>query len=302
MKVAVVGVGSMGRNHARVYSELENAELIGVVDANSEQAKTVAEACNCPHFTGLSDLLDLGVEALSIAVSTARHKEVALECIARGIHLLIEKPIALTVKDGQEILKAAKEHGTKVMIGQIERFNPAVATLRDALKGQDIISIGITRVGPFPPRMSDVGVIIDLAVHDIDIIRWLSGSDIVEVQAQTSSIRADREDIALLQFRTENNVLAHVNTNWLTPFKSRTIQVATQEKFYTADLITRQVTEHFDYQADGTVRVGNLWVPGNEPLKAELMAFLSALEKNEPMPVSGEEGLRNLEIAVECLQ
>src|SRR5206468_2938041 len=127
--------------------------------------------------------------------------------------------------------------------GCFKRFNPAVVAIKQAITGEDILSIAITRVGPFPPRMSNVGVVIDLAVHDIDLIRWFTESEIVEVQPQLSSAVAEREDIALLQFRTASGVLAHINTNWLTPFKARNVTVATRGKYVMGDLLTRQVTE-----------------------------------------------------------
>ena len=187
------------------------------------------------------------------------------------------------------------------MVGQVERFNPAVETVRKAIAEDDIISIQITRVGPFPPRMGEVGVVIDLAVHDIDIIRHLTGSEITEVQPQLARTRADREDTALLQFRTESGVIAQITTNWVTPYKTRTLQVATQQKFVVADLITRQVTEYFGYAADGSysTRTLNSWPA--EPLKLEHEAFARAIRSGETAAVSGEDGLRNLEVALRCL-
>ena len=163
------------------------------------------------------------------------------------------------------------------MVGHVERFNPAVAAIKQALTGEDILSIAITRVGPFPPRMSNVGVVIDLAVHDIDLIRWFTESDIVEVQPQLSSAVAEREDIALLQFRTASGVLAHINTNWLTPFKARNVTVATRGKYVMGDLLTRQVTECFGFKPDGSYSMRHLPVGHDEPLRAELIAFLQAV-------------------------
>src|SRR5207248_8883945 len=127
-----------------------------------------------------------------------------------------------------------------------------------AIHGENILSIAITRVGPFPPRMSNVGVVIDLAVHDIDLIRWFTDSDIIDVQPQLSSAMAEREDIALLQFRTASGVLAHINTNWLTPFKARTVHVATRKKCIMCDLLPRQVTECFGFQPDGSYSMRHL--------------------------------------------
>ncbi len=188
------------------------------------------------------------------------------------------------------------------MVGHVERFNPAVAAIKQAISGEDILSIAITRVGPFPPRMSNVGVVIDLAVHDIDLIRWFTESDIVEVQPQLSSAVAEREDIALLQFRTASGVLAHINTNWLTPFKARNVTVATRGKYVMGDLLTRQVTECFGFKPDGSYSMRHLPVGHDEPLRAELIAFLSAVRSGGVPAVTGDEGVASLEIAIRCLE
>ena len=188
------------------------------------------------------------------------------------------------------------------MVGHVERFNPTVEAIKDAIRDEDILSIAITRVGPFPPRMSNVGVVIDLAVHDIDLIRWFTDSDIVEVQPQLSSAVAEREDIALLQFRTASGVLAHINTNWLTPFKARNVTVATRNKYIMGDLLTRQVTECFGFQPDGSYSMRHLSVGHAEPLRAELQSFANAI-RGQPLPgVTGEEGVASLEIAIRCLE
>jgi hypothetical protein len=189
-----------------------------------------------------------------------------------------------------------------LMAGHVERFNPAVVAIKQAIASEDILSIAITRVGPFPPRMSNVGVVIDLAVHDIDLIRWFTESDIVEVQPQLSSAVAEREDIALLQFRTASGVLAHINTNWLTPFKARNVTVATRGKYVMGDLLTRQVTECFGFKPDGSYSMRHLPVGHDEPLRAELIAFLHAVRSGGVPAVTGEEGVASLEIATRCLE
>ena len=150
--------------------------------------------------------------------------------------------------------------------------------------------------------MSNVGIVIDLAVHDIDLIRWFTGSEIAEVQPQLSSARAEREDIALLQFRTASGVLAHINTNWLTPFKARTVQVATKRKYIIGDLLARQVTEYFGFQPDGSYSMRHLSVGHAEPLRSELGAFVHAIRTGAKPPVDGEEGVASLEIAIRCLE
>jgi UDP-N-acetylglucosamine 3-dehydrogenase len=292
----------MGSNHGRVLAGLPGVELVGIVDPLLEHRTRATKLIGCATFADLESLIAAGVDAVTIAAPTHLHHEVALACIARGIHVLVEKPIASTVEEGREIVDAARKAGVTLMVGHVERFNPAVATIKQAIKDEDILSIAITRVGPFPPRMSDVGVVIDLAVHDIDLIRWFTESDIIDVQSQLASAVATREDIALLQFRTESGVLAHINTNWLTPFKARTVTVATRGKYVMGDLLTRQVTECFGFKTDGSYSMRHLPVGQDEPLRAELLAFLTAVRSGGVPAVTGEEGVASLEIAIQCLE
>jgi UDP-N-acetylglucosamine 3-dehydrogenase len=301
VRVGVVGVGVMGANHARVLSELPGVELAGVADPDRKQAHAVGGALGCPALGAVEELLDRGVDAVTIAAPTHLHRDIALTCIDRGVHVMVEKPIASTVAEGEEIIKAARQAGVTLMIGHVERFNPAVQAIAQAISGEDILSIAITRVGPFPPRMSNVGVVTDLAVHDIDLICWFTRSQIVEVQPQVSSAVAEREDIALLQFRTASGVLAHINTNWLTPFKARTVHVATKGKYVTGDLLTRQVTECYGFQKDGSYSMRHLSVGHAEPLRSELFAFVKAIREGSVPPVTGEDGVASLAVAIECL-
>src|SRR5215472_12714985 len=264
LRVGVVGVGVMGSNHARVFADLPGVTLVGVADPDGKQRDFVSRALGCPEFSGVEPLLAAGVDAVTIA--------------------------------------AARQTGVTLMVGHVERFNPTVEAIKDAICDEDILSIAITRVGPFPPRMSNVGVVIDLAVHDIDLIRWFTDSDIVEVQPQLSNAVAEREDIALLQFRTASGVLAHINTNWLTPFKARNVTIATRNKYIMGDLLTRQVTECFGFQPDGSYSMRHLSVGHAEPLRAELQAFAAAIRDGKEPAVTGEEGVASLEIAIRCLE
>jgi len=301
LRVGVVGVGVMGSNHARVFVGLPGTELVGVADPDRKQAEFVARTLGCAAVTNVEELLDREVDAITIAAPTHLHRDIALTCIARGVHVMVEKPIASSVDEGREITGAARRAGVTLMVGHVERFNPAVEAIKGAIRGEDILSIAITRVGPFPPRMSNVGVVIDLAVHDIDLIGWFTNSEIVEVQPQLSSAVAEREDIALLQFRTASGVLAQINTNWLTPFKARNVTVATRGKYVMGDLLTRQVTECFGFQPDGSYSMRHLSVGHAEPLRSELIAFLRAVRSGATPAVTGEEGVASLEIATQCL-
>jgi predicted dehydrogenase len=302
LRIGVIGAGVMGSNHARVLAGMPGLELVGVADPERQQQDLVKRVLGCAAVSGYEELLDLGLDAVTIAAPTHLHHPIALACIQRGVHVLVEKPIASSPEEGHEIIAAARRAGVTLMVGHVERFNPAVETIKNAIRGEEILSIAITRVGPFPPRMSNVGVVIDLAVHDIDLVRWFTESEIVEVQPQLSSAVAEREDIALLQFRTASGVLAHINTNWLTPFKARQITVATRGKYIMGDLLTRQVTECFGFQPDGSYSMRHLSVGHAEPLRAELQAFVSAVRSGTAPAVTGEEGVASLEIAMQCLQ
>src|SRR5215470_13598674 len=301
LRVGVIGVGVMGSNHARVLAELPGVKLVGVADPDRKRCDQVARSLGCASFSDAGELMRRGVDAVTIAAPTHLHRDIAIDCAMRGIHVLVEKPIASTVEESRAIVAAARRAGVTLMVGHVERFNPAVQSIKRAIKDQDILSIAITRVGPFPPRMSNVGVVIDLAVHDIDLIRWFTESEIVDVQPQLSSAKAEREDIALLQFRTKSGVLAHINTNWLTPFKARTCHVATKRKYVIGDLLTRQVTECFGFQPDGSYSMRHLSVGHAEPLRAELSAFIEAIRNGSRAAVSGEEGVASLAIAIRCL-
>jgi predicted dehydrogenase len=292
----------MGSNHARVFADLPGVRLVGVADPDGKQCDFVFRALGCPAFSGVEPLLAAGVDAVTIAAPTHLHRELALCCIEQGVHVLVEKPIAPSVEEGRTIIAAARHAGVALMVGHVERFNPTVEAIKDAICDEDILSIAITRVGPFPPRMSNVGVVIDLAVHDIDLIRWFTDSEIVEVQPQLSNAIAEREDIALLQFRTTSGVLAHINTNWLTPFKARNVTIATRNKYVMGDLLTRQVTECFGFQPDGSYSMRHLSVGHAEPLRAELQAFVAAIRDGREPAVTGEEGVASLEIAIRCLE
>ncbi|MEQ7153658.1 Gfo/Idh/MocA family protein [Brevundimonas aurifodinae] len=301
LKVGVAGVGVMGRNHARVLSDIRDFDLTTLFDMDAVTAQGVAEVYEATAVSTAQAFVDAGLDAAVVSTPNRTHADLGVALLEKGVHVLVEKPIAATVADARRMIDAAKANDRVLMVGQVERFNPAVEAVKRAIADEQVISIQITRVGPFPPRMGEVGVVIDLAVHDIDIIRHLTGSEVAEVQPQLARTRAEREDTALLQFRMDNGVIAHITTNWVTPYKVRTLQVATQGKFVVADLMTRQVTEYFGQQPDGSyqTRAVNSWP--NEPLKKELESFAHAIRTGTAPAVTGEDGLRNLEVALRCL-
>ena len=267
----------MGRNHCRVLGELAGVEVCGLCDV-APQGEWVV-----PPFRDYREMLDrVGPGAVIVAVPTPLHREVALECIGRGIDLLIEKPVAAGVEEGKAIAAASRAAGVKVAVGYIERFNPVVSALRRELTSREILSITFTRVGHNPPRIRNMGILADLAVHDIDLLRFITGKKILRSCVFGSNkIRASSEDNALLSFRLEGDLVAGITTNWLTPFKRRRIEVATHQAYYEADLITQELTEFSAYHDDNTFVTRHCLVSKGEPLHHELNAFVRYLQTGQ---------------------
>jgi predicted dehydrogenase len=301
IKVGVIGVGVMGRHHARVYSELPGVELVGVADVNGELASAIAKTYHTKAFTNYKELLKQHLDAVTIAVPTSLHKKVSLDVAQAGMNMLVEKPIAETIENANEIINAARRNGLKLMVGHIERFNPIVPVLKESIKNSHVISIGITRVGPFPPRVKDVGIVIDLATHDIDLIRYLTDSEFKRVYSLTSKNLSGQEDSAILCFEMENGVLAYSIVNWLTPFKVREINVATPGKLVKGWFQEQKVIEYMRYKKEDSAYIAKeLAVPFAEPLKLELEHFLDCIRRDREPLTSGIDGLKALEIAIKA--
>ncbi|EPR44406.1 oxidoreductase domain protein [Desulfovibrio sp. X2] len=297
MKVAVVGLGWMGKVHLRNYSQMPKVEVVGVLDVDEKILQEVHEQYDVPVFQDLEKLLDQGPEAVSVCVPTVHHHATAMAVIGRGIPLLVEKPLAASSAEGKELVATAKAKGVPLMVGHIERFNPAVERLHDLLSEENhVISIMFERVGPYPPRIQDVGVVRDLASHDIDLACHLTGSRYKSVSAFTSSNVGKHEDTVVLSGEMENGVLVQINCNWVTPYKSRKIHVATKTRYIEANLITQQVKEYSKFESyQQSYNVREWPVIFREPVREELTRFLAAVETGGPVPISGESGLYVLE-------
>ena len=303
LRVGVVGVGVMGSNHARVFGRSARRQAHRRGGPGQQAARFRFEGARAAlRSAALTPLLAEGVDAVTIAAPRIFIRNWRSPASSAACMCWWKSRSRRRWKRDAQSSPRPGSAGVALMVGHVERFNPTVEAIKDAIRDEDILSIAITRVGPFPPRMSNVGVVIDLAVHDIDLIRWFTGSEIAEVQPQLSSAVAEREDIALLQFRTASGVLAHINTNWLTPFKARNVTVATRNKYIMGDLLTRQVTECFGFQPDGSYSMRHLSVGHAEPLRAELQAFVGAIRSGKEPAVTGEEGVASLEIAIRCLE
>lgn len=314
LKVAVIGVGMMGYNHARVYADMFQVELVGVADVSETAVTEVTRRFGGQPYTDYQKMLDeLKPDAVTIAVPTAQHLDVALQVINRSIHLLIEKPIAFSEAEGQQIIAAAKEAGVKLMIGHIERFNPAVTTLKEHLAEGElgrVFQIDARRQGPFPARVQDVGVVIDLAVHDLDVMRFITGQDVVRVYAETERrIHSKHEDLLTGLVRLADNTVGTLTINWLTPTKIRELFVIGERGMFRVDYLTQDLyfyengtgaTGDWPFRVLRGVSEGRMIrhvVAKREPLRAEQEAFVAAIEGRIPVPVTGQDGLRVLQLA-----
>ena len=284
----------MGQHHARIYSELD-CELVGVADKNFEQAKKIGERYGTSYYKDYEELLDK-VDAVSIVIPTSMHKKVATDFIKRKVHCLVEKPIASTIEEAKEMIKEAERNGVKLMVGHVERFNPAVTKLKELVeKGTlgKLILISTRRVGPFVSRIRDVGIIIDSATHDIDIARYLVGKDPINVFAKSGRVKSEKEDhaIVVLDF---GDVAASIEVNWFTPHKVRSLVATGTEGIAYLDYIKQELDVH-----SGGEKIAQK-IDRVEPLKLELAHFLRCINKNEKPLVDGREGLKILEIALKA--
>jgi predicted dehydrogenase len=320
MKAAVIGVGSMGRNHARVYNELPDVELVAVSDSDEKNAASIAERYATRPYTDYRDLLEKEKpDAVSIAVPTALHEEVGLAALDAGVHVLMEKPIAATVESGQRLIEKARAVKKHLMIGHIVRFNPAMQALKQKLDAGElgrIYQIFCRRAGPFPARVSDVGVVIDLAPHDLDIMRFLAGSDVVRVYAETERrVHASYEDLVWGTLRFADGLVGGLEINWLTPTKIRETFVLGERGLFKVDDLTQDLYFFENAQAKDVswaalatlkgVSEGSMTrfaIQRFEPLKAELQAFLKSVGNGAPVAVTGEDGLTALKLSLALMQ
>jgi len=320
LKVAVIGVGAMGANHARVYSELPEARLVAVADSNIPVAENIAHRWGCNAYSDFREMLiNERPDAVSIAVPTGCHEEIAIAALESGVDVLVEKPITATPQEGMHVIECARKNKRRLMVGHIVRFNPAIQELKKKLdEGRlgRIFQINCRRIGPFPSRIQDVGVIVDLAPHDIDIMRYLTGLDPVRVFAEIEQrLHTDHEDLLLGLLRFPDNISGGLEINWLTPTKIREVTVLGERGMFKVDDLTQDLYFYENAQASGNtwpalttlkgVGEGSMTrfsFPRYEPLKAELQAFLHSVENNEPSPVSGEDSLIALRVALALIK
>jgi UDP-N-acetylglucosamine 3-dehydrogenase len=299
VKVGVIGAGVMGEHHIRVYSGIKDAELIGIADVSKDRVSALAKQYKTNGYTDYKELLAQKPDALSIAVPTAMHRDVALAALDKGISILLEKPIADTLQNADDIILKADEKNAKLMIGHIERFNPVVQKLKEELKGGQlgkIVAMSSVRVGPYNPRIRDVGIITDLGVHDIDIMSYLYEEPIRKVQAYAGNVIHKFEDYASIMLGFSNGNCGIIETNWLTPHKTRTLTVTGTKAIAYADYIEQSLRI---CDARGEIKIK---IDKKEPLTNELEHFVRCIKEDKDPLVSGRNGRNALEVAIAAIK
>ncbi|MCM8782326.1 MAG: Gfo/Idh/MocA family oxidoreductase [Candidatus Omnitrophica bacterium] len=294
IKVAVIGVGHLGAIHARIYSQLKGVKLIGVCDINESRARKTARRFRTNYFTDYRNLFGK-VDAASIAVPTELHYEVSKSLLENEVNLLIEKPITKTLKEADDLLALAKERGLILQVGHVERFNAAVLAIERIIKKP--LFIECHRLGPYKKRSTDIGVVLDLMIHDIDIILGLIKDEIKEVEAVGAPVLSDYEDIANVRLKFKNNTTCNLTASRITNKTMRKIRIFQKDAYISLDyfkpscLIYRKVNHKITCQ--------KLKIQHQEPLKLELEAFINCIRTKEKPLVSGIEGRKALAIAVD---
>ncbi len=299
--VAVIGTGFWGRNHARVFKELEETELLAVCDINAERAEKVAKQFGAKPYTTTGKMLRRqDIEAVSICTWSTNLEEEALKALKAGKHVLVEKPMATNVKQAEKLLKTAEKRGLHLTVGFLMRFIPGVQHIKKAVENKtigELVCATAKRVSQWPERIGDVGVVKDLAIHDIDIMRYLFNEDPIAVYAKTGSMKHKKfEDYAQVMLTFEGGKSGFIESNWLTPYKTRILVVTGSEAIMKLDYITQELTIE---KAEETVQPRYPW---QEPLKLELQHFANCVLKREKPLITGMDGLKALQIAEAALK
>ncbi len=315
MKIGVIGVGSMGQNHARVLSDLDH--LSAVMDSDEELVKSIGKKYDVPYFSDVDELLKSGLDAVTIATPANTHYDIADKVMEKGLDLLVEKPLALNSSNANKIVQKALKEDILLAVGMIERHNPVITTAKTLLDEGDVgevITLSSKRVSSFPSRVSDMGVIMDLAIHDLDVMRYLSESEIASVYTSggPSNEGTGYEDHSNILIQFENGVDGLLEVNWLTPHKVRNLWITCSKEYIEIDYINQtmvmsssqlleyDVSNLFDIPLEHNIRKYS--VKRQEPLRREMRDFIESIKKGRDPLVDGEDGLKSLEVAEAALR
>ena len=308
LRTAVIGVGSLGQHHARNYAELANegkGEFIGVCDINEEKARSIAEKNNCAYFTDWREFLDK-TDAVSIVTPTETHAEIACELLEKGVNVLVEKPIARTLEEADKMIASAQKTGAKLMVGHLERFNPAMVALRPHVNNP--LYFEIHRVSPFPNRSLDVDVVLDVMIHDLDAIQWLVGENVnvSEIRAVGIPVISDKVDAANARIEFENGAVANITASRIGTEKIRKTRFYQTNSYVVLDYGTKfsSITSLAPNAAHPLlgININRLEINDVEPLRAEISAFLDCILKADAPPINAHDGRRALSLALGVLE
>lgn len=308
VRVGVIGVGHLGYHHARIYRALQEGELVGIVDADDARAERACEEFGVPRFESVDALIETGIAAASVVVPTIAHRDIALRLLSAGVDVLVEKPIAPTVAQAAEMVEAAKKHGRILQVGHVERFNGAVIALFNAIRRPRFIECH--RLSPFPNRGSDVSVVLDLMIHDLDIVLALDGTPVESVDAVGVPVLSAQEDIANVRLRFASGCVANLTCSRVSPERMRKIRIFESDAYVSTDYTEQQVLVY--RKKPGTppegasmmdlIEVESMTVHREEPLKLELASFLECVRDHKRPLVAGEDGLQALQVAEEVVR
>ena len=306
LKTAVIGVGSLGQHHARNYAEIARQgeiEFVGVCDSNEENARAIAEKNNCDYFTDWRELLDK-VSAVSIVTPTETHARIACAFLEKGVNVLVEKPIARTLEEADLMIAAAEKSGAKLMVGHLERFNPAMVALRPLVTKP--LYFEIHRVSPFPNRSLDVDVVLDVMIHDLDAIQWLVDAKVSEIRAVGIPVISDKVDAANARIEFESGAVANITASRIGTEKIRKTRFYQSDGYVVLDYATKfasitSLAPNAIHPLLG-ININRLEIEDIEPLRAEIEAFLNCVTRDEMPPITAEDGRRALELALGVLE
>lgn len=293
LRMGVIGVGYLGQHHARIYSELDDAELVAVADVDSERAKNIAKSYGCRSFPGYTDIITM-CDALSIVTPTISHYEIAIACLAAGKDIFIEKPITEDINEAKAIVEKADCNNLILQVGHLERYNPAVIAASEVIKEPRFIES--ERLSPFLGRGIDVDVTLDLMIHDIDIVMSMVQSELKDIRAIGESIITEKIDVAKAWLEFDNGCKALITASRLSPEKKRRVKIFQKDAYISIDYQTQELRRYFKTGSDISFDV--IKPENKEPLKEELKDFVNCVKNRSRPRVSGNEAMQALEIAL----
>ncbi|MCP4254919.1 MAG: Gfo/Idh/MocA family oxidoreductase [Candidatus Scalindua sp.] len=320
LKVAVIGAGHLGKEHARIYSEMPDVTLVGVVDTNKDTGEAVAQSCNTRYYSSFEEILN-EIDLASVVVPTKSHYKITKELLNNGIHVLVEKPMTGTVSEAEDLIRLSKKNSIILQPGYVERFNPAL----EAIKELDVSVkfIECHRLSPFSFRSADIGVVLDLMIHDIDIILYLSKSKVKKIDAVGVNAIADKEDIANARIQFENGCVANITASRVSFEPMRRIRLFSENSYISLDYQKQEVliykkspeltlksidtegkgvasiTDLKNFSFGDLLKIERIKMDNQEPLKKELESFVDCVKNGKQPVVSGEEGINAIKIADE---